>query len=151
MTTASFSLPRMPWLRPKYFVFAFIALMLAYVLRHDEFFLIDPRDPEWQHVHPFPWYLLPHGIAGACALLLAPMQFSDRLRRSFARLHRVVGRIYVAGVLIAAPLGFYIQHFEERTDTPRSFSCAAAGQAATWIATTLIALALIRQGKVEAH
>jgi hypothetical protein len=111
MTSASFSLPRMPWLRPKYFVFAFIALMLAYVLRHDEFFLIDPRHPKWQHVHPFPWYLLPHGIAGACALLLAPMQFSDRLRRSFAMLHRVVGlqcaggghRVAVPGIAAFAP------------------------------------------------
>ena len=88
MTTASVSLPRISWLRPKYLLFAFIALMLAYVLRHDEIFLIDPQDPEWQHIHSFRWYLLPHGIAGACALLLAPMQFSDRLRRRFPGVER---------------------------------------------------------------
>jgi len=151
VTTASVSLPRMSWLRPKYFLFAFITLMLAYVLRHDEIFLIDPQDPEWQHIHSFRWFLLPHGIAGACALLLAPMQFSDRLRRRFAKLHRVVGRIYVGGVLIAAPFGFYVQYFEERMGAPRSFSLAAAAQATTWIVTTLIAMAFILQGKVEAH
>ena len=125
--------------------------MLAYVLRHNEIFLINTQDPEWQHIHSFRWYLLPHGIAGACALLLAPMQFSDRLRRRFTKLHRVVGRIYVGGVLIAAPFGFYIQYFEERTGAPRSFSLAAATQATTWIVTTLVALLLIRQGKVEPH
>ncbi|MGH9538228.1 MAG: DUF2306 domain-containing protein [Terriglobales bacterium] len=151
MTTASVSLPRISWLRPKYVLFAFITLMLAYVLYHDEIFLINAQDPEWQHIHPFRWYLLPHGIAGACALLLAPMQFSDRLRRRFTKLHRIVGRIYVGGVLIAAPFGFYIQHFEERFGAPRSFSFAAAAQATTWIVTTLIALALILQGKVEPH
>jgi len=151
VTTASVSLPRISWLRPKYLLFAFIALMLAYVLRHDEIFLIDPQDPEWQHIHSFRWYLLPHGIAGACALLLAPMQFSDRLRRRFTKLHRVVGRIYVGGVLIAAPFGFYVQYFEERMGAPRSFSIAAAAQATAWIVTTLIALAFILQGKVEPH
>ena len=72
--------------------FAFLGLMLAYVLVHDESFLINARDPEWQHIQMFGWYLLPDGIAGACALLLAPMQFSDRLRRKFAKLHRVEGQ-----------------------------------------------------------
>jgi uncharacterized membrane protein len=151
MTPALVSAPRMPWLRAKYLVFAFIALVLAYVLRHDESFLFNAQDPEWQHIHSFRWYLLPHGLAGACALLLAPMQFSDRLRRKFTMLHRVVGRIYVGGVLVAAPFGFYIQYFQERSGMPRSFSVAAAAQATTWIVTTLIALAFILQGKVEPH
>jgi uncharacterized membrane protein len=151
MTTWSYSLPRIPWLRAKYLVFAFIGLMLAYVLVHDESFLINSKDPEWPHIHPFRWYLLPHGVAGACALLLGPMQFSDQLRRKFAKLHRVAGRIYVGGVLIAAPMGFYVQYFEERLGAARSFSMAAATQAVSWITTTLVALVLIRQGKVEAH
>jgi uncharacterized membrane protein len=137
--------------RAKYLLFGFIGLMLAYVIVHDESFLINAQDPEWQHIHPFHWYLLPHGVAGACALLLAPMQFSDRLRHRFAKLHRVVGRIYIGGVLIAAPFGFYIQYFQERLGAARSFSFAAATQATTWIVTTLIALLFIRLGKVEQH
>lgn len=151
MSTVPVSGPRQSWLRPKYFLFAFVAVMLAYVLRHDEIFLIRPLDREWVHIHSFRWYLLPHGIAGACALLLGPMQFSDRLRCRFPLLHRVVGRIYVGGVLIAAPMGFYIQHFEERMGEPRTFSFAAGAQAIAWIVTTLIALALILRCNVEAH
>ena len=88
---------------------------------------------------------------GACALLLAPMQFSDRLRRRFTKLHRVVGRFYVAGVFVAAPLGFYIQHFEERTGSARSFSIAAAVDAILWMLTTGIAMAFILNGKVQQH
>jgi uncharacterized membrane protein len=151
MSTTLAALERSPWLRPKYLLFAAIALMLAYVIPHDESFLVHPKDPMWQHYEPFKWWLLPHGIAGACALLLGPMQFSDGLRARFRRLHRVVGRIYVAGVFVAAPLGFYIQFFQERMGDPRSFSIAAAVDAALWMITTGVAMVFILRGRVQEH
>jgi uncharacterized membrane protein len=151
MATATAPLQRAIALRPKYLLFAFIGLMLAYVLRHNESFLIHPGDPVWHHYQSFKWYLLPHGIAGACALLLGPMQFSDRLRQRYAKLHRVVGRIYVAGVFLAGPLGFYIQFFQERMGSTRSFSLAAAVDAVLWMTTTGIAFAFILAGKVQQH
>jgi len=151
MSTIRAALKQNSWLRPKYLLFAVIGLMLAYVIPHDESFLVHPKDPLWQHYEPFKWWLLPHGISGACALLLGPMQFSDRLRDRFRQLHRVVGRIYVAGVFVAAPLGFYIQYFEERMGDPRSFSMAAAVDAALWMITTGIALVFTLKGKVHEH
>ena len=151
MATATAPLQRTSLLRSKYIVFAFVGLMLAYVLQHNESFLIHSNDPAWQHYQPFKWWLLPHGIAGACALLLGPMQFSDRLRRRYAKLHRVVGRLYVGGVAVAGPLGLYIQYFQERSGAPRSFSVAAAVDAILWMATTGIAFAFILAGKVPAH
>ncbi len=151
MTNLPISASPLPRLRVKYAVFALIGLMLVYVLWHKERFLIDAQDREWNHIQSFRWYLLPHAIAAACALLLAPMQFSDRLRRRFTKLHRVVGRVYVCGVLIGAPLGFYIQYYEERMGGTRSFSLAGATQATTWIVTTLVAMLLIWNGKVDAH
>src|SRR5579863_3075246 len=151
MSTILSPLKRNSRLRPKYFLFAVIGLMLAYVIPHDESFLVHPKDPQWQHYEPFKWWLLPHGIAGACALLLGPLQFSDRLRNRFRKLHRVVGRIYVAGVFAGAPLGLYIQYFQERTGDPRSFTIAAAALAILWITTTGIALVFIRQGRVQEH
>src|SRR5208282_3663084 len=151
MSTIVTALRPSSWLRPKYLLFAAIGLMLAYVIPHDESFLVHPKDLQWQHYEPFKWWLLPHGIAGACALLLGPMQFSDRLRERFRRLHRVVGRIYVAGVFVAAPLGVYIQYFQERMGDPRSFSIAAAVDAALWMTTTGIALVFILKGKVPEH
>ena len=151
MSTILPALKPSSWLRPKYLLFAVIGLMFAYVIPHDESFLVHPKDPMWQHYEPFKWWLLPHGIAGACALLLGPMQFSDRLRGRFGQLHRVVGRIYVAGVFVAAPLGFYIQYFQERMGDPRSFSIAAAVDAALWMITTGTAMAFILKGKVQEH
>jgi hypothetical protein len=88
---------RVAWQRPKYLLFAFLGLMYAYVLWTNESFLFNSKDPEWQHIESFKWWLLPHGLAAACALFLGPLQFSDRLRQRFAKVHRVLGRFYVAG------------------------------------------------------
>ena len=138
-------------LRPKYVLFGIIGLMAAYVLQHNERFLLNATDPVWEHYEPFKWWLLLHGLAGACALLLAPMQFSDRLRQRHAKFHRVVGRIYIAGSLIAAPVGTYIQFFQEGMGAPRSLSVATAVFATVWMLTTAIALVFIRRRKVQQH
>jgi uncharacterized membrane protein len=151
MSTAALPVRESSHLRPKYFVFGFIGLMIAYVLVHNERFLVNASHPEWTHIRSFKWYLLPHGIMGACALLLGPLQFSDRLRKRFAKFHRVVGRFYVAGVFIGAPLGFYIQYYEERLGGHRSFSFAALTDAAVWMLTTAIAMYFILNGKVQLH
>lgn len=151
MSTGSMPLRGSSWFRPKYLIFVFIGLMFAYVLRHNEHFLIDSKDPEWPHIATFKWWLLAHGLAGACALLLGPMQFSDRLRKRFTKFHRIIGRFYIAGVFCAAPLGAYIQYFEERLGSGRTFSFATATLAILWITTTAIALAFILKGNVQQH
>jgi uncharacterized membrane protein len=151
MSTASVSVPTPSRVRLKYLLFGFVGLMVAYVLWHNESFLINRADPVWQHYKPFRWWLLPHGLAGACAILLGPLQFSDRLRARFTKFHRVVGRIYVASALIVAPLGAYIQYFEERMGGPRSFSIAALVDAILLMLTTAIAFTFILNGKVQQH
>ena len=138
--------------RARYAVFGAIALMMAYVLVHNERFLIDATDREWPHIQTFKWWLLPHGLTSAIALLLGPMQFSERLRRRYAKLHRGAGRIYVAGVLIGAPLGVYVQLFQQRTmGMPASFTAAALVQSGTWMLTTLIAFVFILKGNIDQH
>jgi uncharacterized membrane protein len=139
-------------LRPKYFVFGAIFLMMAYVLNHNERFIIDAHDPVWDHYQTFKWWLLPHGLTAACALLLGPMQFSDRLRKRFTKLHRVVGRIYVAGALIGAPLGAYIQYrFDEHLGMTRGFTIATIVDATLLMSTSLIALMFAMRGKIQLH
>jgi len=137
--------------RAKNIVFAFIIAMTVYVLYHREHFLLDPTDPVWQHYETFKWWLLPHGVAGACALLLAPLQFSDRLRRRYALLHRVIGRIYVAGVLVLAPLGAYIQYLDESVGASRSFTVASVIDAVLLLVTTGIGLAFAVARKIPQH
>jgi uncharacterized membrane protein len=126
--------------------------MMAYVLNHNERFVIHSNDPMWNHYQSFKWWLLPHVLMGACALFLGPMQFSDRLRLRYTKLHRVVGRVYVAGVLIAEPLGAFIQYrFDERLGVSRSFTIATIVDASLWMLTTAIALVFALNGKIQQH
>ena len=138
-------------LKTKYVVFSGIAVMMAYVLYHNERFLIEPENPIWQHYAHFKWWLLPHAIFGALVLFLAPLQFSDRLRRRFTRWHRIAGRTYVVGVLVLAPLGAYIQYYEERLGFPRSFTVLAFVDAVMLIVTTVIAFLFAYKRKIALH
>ena len=138
-------------LNAKYVVFSGIAVMMAYVLYHNERFLIEPSNPIWEHYEPFKWWLLPHGIFGAIVLLLAPLQFSNRLRRRFTRAHRIVGRLYVVSAFGLAPLGAYIQYYEERMGFPRSFTVLAIVDAAMLMTTTAIAFLFAYKRKIAQH
>jgi len=151
MAAPSLAFERISRSRGKYLVFAIVGVMLTYVLRHNESFLIHPDDPIWPHYKQIWMWLLPHGLAGACALLLGPMQFSDRLRQRYVNLHHVVGYIYIVAVMIAAPMGFFTQFIQEAMGATRSFSFAAATQATSWMVTTIVALTLIRKGKTQQH
>lgn len=138
-------------LNAKYVVFTAIALASLYVLYHNERFLVDPSHPVWQRYEPFKWWLLPHGIFGAIVLLFAPLQFSDRLRQRYTRAHRVMGRLYVVGALILAPLGAYIQYYEERMGMPRSFTILALVDAAMLMGTTALAFLFAFRRKIALH
>jgi uncharacterized membrane protein len=136
---------------PKIGVFSAIGVMTAYVLVHNERFLIEPSNPVWQHYADIAWWLLPHGIAGACALLLAPLQFSDRLRKRYTRAHRIVGRVYVAGALILAPMGAVIQYLDEGIGQSRSFTVLALVDALLLMSTTAIAFLFAIRRRITLH
>ena len=139
------------WPRPKTFAFVAVAIMAAYVLYRNERFLIDPAHPVWQHYEPFKWWLLPHGLAGACVLLLAPLQFSDHLRRRFLTLHRTTGAIYVTGAFVLAPLGAYIQYLDESQGAARSFTIETMIQATLLMTTTRMGLVFALKRMIKQH
>jgi hypothetical protein len=59
--------------------------------------------------------------------------------------------LYVAGVVILAPLGAYIQYFQERLGAPRSFTVLGVVDAALLLATTLIAFVFAYKRKIAQH
>jgi len=135
----------------KYVVFSVIAVMTLYVLYHNERFLVEPTNPVWQHYAAFKWVLLPHGIFGAIVLLFAPFQFSDRLRHRFTKAHRSMGRLYVIGAFGLAPLGAYIQYFQERMGAPRSFTILGIVDALMLMSATALALLFAVRRKIALH
>ena len=138
-------------MRAKYVTFGAILLMMGYVTVHNERFLIEPDHPAWNHYRTLgAWFYL-HIVAGISALLLAPLQFSDRLRRRYAQVHRVIGRIYVAAVLVLAPIGAYMQYLDEAAGLSRTFTMAAVVNAVLLVTTTLIALLFAVRRRITQH
>jgi disulfide bond formation protein DsbB len=135
----------------KYVVFSGIAVMTAYVLWHNERFLIEPENPIWQHYAKIKWLLLPHALFGAIVILLAPLQFSERLRKRYVKLHRIAGRLYVIGVLLISPLGAYLQYDEERMGQPRTFTILAVTNAVMLMGATALAFLFAYQRKIAQH
>jgi hypothetical protein len=138
-------------LNAKYTVFSLIAAASVYVMYHNERFLIDGENPAWQHYEPFKWWLLPHIVFGTIVLLFAPFQFSDRLRQRFTRAHRVMGRLYVLGAFGLAPLGAYIQYYQERFGAPRSFTVLGIVDALMLIVATAFAGLFAYKRKIALH
>ena len=90
-------------------------------------------------------------MAAAFALSAGPLQFSERLRRKYLTVHKVIGYLYTTGCYLGAPLGIYIQWFIERLGGSRSFTIATVMDAGIWIFATTMALYLIRAGKMQQH
>jgi len=89
-----------------------------------------------QHFAKVKWWLVPHGVAGLAALVLVPLQFSNRLRAHHWQLHRIMGRIYVGSVFIAAPIAVPIAVMQG----PPVLIMASIVQSGGWLVTTAIAL-----------
>jgi len=133
--------------RAKHVFFAIFGLLTAFVLYTYETPFLDKNSPAWQHIEPVKWLMALHGPAGALALLLAPFQFSTRLRRRYPRAHRIIGRLYVAGVAIAAPISIPIAIILG----PGALVPAATIQTVGWLLTTAIGLYCIRTGNIRQH
>jgi len=138
-------------LNAKYVVFSMIGLASAYVIYHNERFVVQPTNPAWQHYAPFKWWLLPHAVFGTIVLLFASFQFSNRLRQRFTKAHRVMGRLYVVGAFALAPLGAYIQYFQERFGAPRSFTVLAIIDALMLVGATALAFLFAFKRKIALH
>jgi uncharacterized membrane protein len=141
------SMKQLGSIKAKPVFFICFGLLTLFVLYHNELAFLNKNDPIWQHFAKVKWWLVPHGIGGALALLLAPLQFSNRLRVRFLRLHRILGRVYVASVVIAAPVAIPIALIQG----PPTLFMAAVMQTSGWLVTTFIALYAVRSGNIKQH
>jgi uncharacterized membrane protein len=138
-------------LRPKYLLFGLVGLMMLTVIYRDRV-LVNPYAPIWEHYLYFKWWLLPHGVAGALALFLGPLQFSDKLRRQFLPWHRVIGRIYVCGVAVAAPVGIWIEYIKfAHAIAPLRLLIATIGFGTLLVLTTGIGFFMARRRNIRVH
>src|SRR5277367_4915705 len=97
----SASSSRRNWLKPALWIV--MGLAAVSVTIYSEIPLLRSAQ-EKRLFHRVPWLLIPHIAGGLTALLSGPLQFSSRLRRRNPKFHRILGRVYVSSVFIAAPL-----------------------------------------------
>jgi len=109
--------------------------------------IFDPSSPIAQHFAPVTWYLIPHALFGALAMLLGAFQFSNRLRARYLKVHRVMGYIYVVGVFVSAPFAIPMAMKIHGL----SIVGASAVQSLGWMLTTAIALYCVRNGNIAQH
>lgn len=121
------------WLKTGFFILLFVMGLI--VLWADERFVLRPADPEWTHIAPFKWLLLVHGLTAIPALLIGPLQFSERLRSRNVQLHHTLGWIYCVAIFLTAPMALYIGvTYEKPLVQPQQIF-----QAGGWFLTTLMA------------
>ena len=136
-----------PRVHPKHLLFAALGVMTLFVAWNNERFLLNPRAPDWAHYGPIRWQLLPHGLGGTLALGLGALQFSTRVRRRYVRIHRLSGRLYIAGAFIAAPVAIWMAFI----NSPWFLIPFTVVQASTWLLFTLAAYLCIRRGNIRSH
>jgi uncharacterized membrane protein len=88
--------------------------------------------------------LIPHTLAGTLALLIGPINFSSRIRQRFLKLHRVLGRVYVASVFVGSATGVALAY--GRPGFP-----GTSMQAAAWIVCTTAAFLTARNRQIPQH
>lgn len=93
-------------------------------------------------------FLIIHVAGAATALLVAPFQVLPGLRARQPALHRVTGRIYVAGCLVGGIGGFFLA----LGSTAGPIATAGFGLlAVAWIGVTVQAWRLAMAGRIAEH
>src|SRR5579859_1041669 len=125
---------------------AFLVMVVIVWITRDRF-LLQPNSFLRQRYSPIATLMFLHGIPGAIALFLGIFQFSNRLRARFLQVHRVMGRVYVGCVAIAAPVAVIVAI---KLPVP-TLMMASVIQASGWILTTATALYCVRTGRIAQH
>jgi uncharacterized membrane protein len=123
--------------------------MTISVVLHSEIPMLRKAD-ERAYLGAIPFLIIPHVLAGIVALLSGPLQFSSRIRQRAPMFHRVLGRVYIISVFIAAPLAILLSN-RHRDYRDLYFVIAIVVQAGAWMITTAAAFLTARNRHFQQH
>jgi hypothetical protein len=101
-----------------------------------------------QRFAEYPWSTALHLAAGSLVILLAPVQWSARVRSRHAALHRWSGRVYALGVLLAGLAGLSLATISQG-GVPAHLGFGLLSM--LWMATTAVGVQRILAGDQEGH
>lgn len=136
--------------RQKYLLWALMGAATISVIFYSEIPLLFDSPSERIFLRAARWLVFPHAIAGVIALVSGPLQFSSRLRRGNPRFHRILGRVYVGSVFIAAPLAVVLTSYNHNPQAIY-FTTAITVQSSAWFITTAAAFLAARARKIHRH
>jgi uncharacterized membrane protein len=145
-TPAPFATPRARW-TSKHTLWLLLGLATLFVFITNEVFLVIdyPLYHQYRvHLIADRYLLFPHALFGTLALLSGPLQFSTRLRQRYLPFHRILGRVYVTSVLLAAIIAMIIS-------AGHPLFLATCVQASAWILCTLAAFLTARNRHIAQH
>ena len=135
-------------------IIAFFAILVG--LYPSLYFLVDmksqgllsSKSPEILQSKVWVFLFYQHIIFGGIALLTGWSQFSKKIRNKKIKVHRSLGKIYVASCLLSGLAGLYISFFANGGIVA---SLGFGGLAVSWLFTTSKAYLYIRNKKFDAH
>jgi len=92
--------------------------------------------------------IVAHVVGGMLALLVGPLQFVPGIRLRWPRVHRVMGRAYLAGIALGGVAGLWMARLAYGGPVAQA---GFAALAVAWLTTSVLALVRIRSGDVDAH
>ena len=108
--------------------------------------VLKPTNPMHDLLYSQRWLLFPHIAGGLTVLILGPLQFSRTLRDRNPARHRLLGKCYIAGVLIAAiPAVLMARHY------PAFLPYSVTINAILWLTSTAAAFLAARNRRFEQH
>ncbi len=98
----------------------------------------------------YKWWLISHISGGLLALVLGPFQFWKGFRTKYIRAHRVMGGVYLGGILMASIASTYLA-WTSALAISTGWAVGLQGLAVAWFATSLMAFRSIRRRKIQLH
>ena len=127
--------------------FAFLIIFGLLFLQRDSLKYLDWSEAVYQRFWPQRVGLAIHVLAASIALLVAPIQFSTRLRKRWPVFHRWTGWIYVACALVSAPVSFHLSFFSACTMCVPPFAIWSV----LFLIVTVLAVLMALRRNFEAH
>jgi len=125
-----------------------VTLAVLFVLKYVLFYFRHYDPVSFDVYWPRRGWLFLHLSGGTVALLTGPFQFWSGLRRRNMKLHRWIGRLFLAGVAIGVSGSVALI---VKTGNGWAFETGLVGLALAWATTAAIAYLCIRRGLVDLH
>ena len=124
-----------------------LGLAFISVLAFTEYPIFSHANPHRTKLYHDRYLLIPHAVLALTAMLIGPFQFSTHFRQRHLRVHRLTGRVYVASILITAPMALVLGMGS--SSTIKAFGNGV--MAALWFLCTLCAFLSVRNRHIAVH